>query len=92
MDYLSTHGHLLEQRDRQSIEAELHAWPEALPRVELLPHCGQCKHFSFIDLASGRGKCHWHKEPWHIDKTVLLCSERDVFEAACEQYIEAIPF
>jgi hypothetical protein len=92
MDYLSTHGHLLEQYDRQPTEADWQAWAEAQPQVELAPQCGQCQHFSFMDSEGKRGKCHWHKEPWHIDKNILLCSERNVFDVACDQYIEAIPF
>ncbi|KAM3112769.1 hypothetical protein [Phormidesmis sp. 146-33] len=93
MDYLSTHGHLLEQRDLIQAEAELEASIDSSPQVEFPPQCGQCKHFKFKDLVGddGWGWC----RIWRVPSYGNGCDDyqdRHMSHDACPLFEMDIPF
>lgn len=84
MDYLFTHEHL----DRVlPTEEDCEAEPDSFT-----PTCGQCK---FYQARAGRtGYCTAKKQREWIggDVSRYLHPERDLFDEACDRYVEVIPF
>ncbi len=93
MDYLSTHGHLLEQRDAIQAEAELENSLAPSSQMEFTSQCGQCEHFKFKDLVDGDG---WG---WCQLRRVLSYGEgcdtyedRHMSDEICPRFKLDIPF
>ncbi|KAM3107289.1 hypothetical protein [Phormidesmis sp. 146-33] len=89
-DYTITHGHL----DDRHFQSEFDDWLDSLPAPPetFTPTCGQCKHYEARKGRAGFCGAKLEREWCGGDVYRNLHPERDMFDEACDRYVEEVPF
>lgn len=89
-DYTVTHGHL----DDRRFQTDYDAWLDSLPEApqEFKPTCGQCKFYQAREGRAGFCTAKRQQEWVSVDQWITTHPERDLFDDACDRYVEEIPF
>ena len=90
---MTTHGHLLDERDRIQAEGDLTLWTDSLTLPEPSPQCGMCVHFKFRDLVGddGGGWCQLRTVPSYGDGADTK-EDRHMSDDACPKFSMGVPF